>query len=69
MLNLSHTFWMLKAVNYFLSKCPLIAIPELHVLLIYFHHIAWMMHFVTLMQSLMINLSHRFRMVKEAKVL
>lgn len=58
---------MLKAVNYFLSKCPLIAIPEL--LLIYFHHIAWMMHIVTLVQSLRLDLSHRFRIVKEAKVL
>lgn len=57
---------MLKAVNYIFSKCSLIAIPEL--LIIYFHQIAWMMHFVTLMQSLMLDLSHRFRMVKEAKV-
>lgn len=34
---LSHRFWMVKAVNYFLSRCPLIAMPEY--LLIYFHHI------------------------------
>lgn len=58
---------MLKAVNYFLNKCPLIVIPEL--LLTYLHQIVWMMHFVILMQSLMQDLSHRFRMVEEAKVL
>lgn len=63
MLNRSHRCWMLKAVNYFLNKCPLIAIPEL--LLTYLHQIVWMMHFVILMQSLMQDLSHRFRMVED----